>query len=350
MNRVNCRIFSMRTPLFFIKLFNYEYWTWWAFYLPMIPYWLYQALRTRSFAYFTSANPFIEQGGFFGESKINILDHIPAAYKPRTLFFKQGTAVQIILQSLHEAQLTFPIIVKPNVGERGFEVEKIMDEQTLIRYVERSPADLIVQEYVDFEIELGVLYNRIPGKKWGRVSSVTLKEFLSVTGDGKSTIEELMQQSTRARFQLDAMHKRLGKGMQEVLPFGKTRMLEPIGNHCRGTKFLNANHLINPTLNQVFDQIASQMPDFHYGRFDMRVKSYEDLYAGTNIRIMELNGASSEPGHIYDPSVGLWKAYRDLAHHWKILADICIEQRKRGILPTPFGELMQVSYQHFFGK
>lgn len=320
------------------------------FYLPMLPYWLWQALRTRSFAFFTSANPFIEMGGFFGESKINILEHIPAQYKPQTLFFAGKPSLIDITTQLSKAGLSFPIVLKPNVGERGFEVEKITDLAALERYLAHHPTDLIVQEYVDYDIELGVLYNRLPGQAQGQVTSVTLKEFLSVQGNGHSSIEQLMEQETRARFQLQAMRQRLGAGIQEVLPQGEKRMLEPIGNHCRGTKFLNANHLIDQRLNRVFDEIAQHMPDLHYGRFDMRVRSYADLYQGQYIRIMELNGASSEPGHIYDPQYTLRQAYRDLAQHWKILADICIAQRQRGVQPTPFGELLRVSYQHFFGK
>ncbi|MFN8353998.1 MAG: hypothetical protein U0Y10_06125 [Spirosomataceae bacterium] len=338
---------TIKVPLFFIKLVKYEYWTWWMFYLPLLPYWLYQAFRTRSFAFFTAANPFIEQGGFFGESKINILDHIPAQYKPQTLFFTKDTSTDTVLEAIARAQLDFPLIIKPNVGERGFEVEKILHPQQLDAYLKRRPSDFIIQEYVDFQIELGVLYNRLPGRP-GQVTSVTLKEFLSVTGDGVSTIEQLMEQSTRARFQIDTMRTRLGKGIEEVLPQGEVRQLEPIGNHCRGTKFLNANHLINPTLHKVFDQLAASMPDFNYGRFDLRVRSYDDLYRGQYIRVMELNGASSEPGHIYDPSYTLWKAYRDLASHWKILADICLEQRKRGVYPTPFDEVVKVAKAHFF--
>jgi hypothetical protein len=79
----------------------------------------------------------------------------------------------------------------------------------------------------------------------------------------------------------------------------------------------------------------------------MKVKSIEDLYEGKNIRIMELNGVSSEPGHIYDPKNTLWAAYRDLALHWKIIADISIQQQRQGIMPVPFGILWKVVKEHF---
>ena len=146
------------------------------------------------------------------------------------------------------------------------------------------------------------------------------------------------------------MRKRIGDmGMEEVIKAGEKRILEPIGNHCRGTKFLDDNHLINSQIDKIFDKIALPIDGFHFGRFDMKVKSIEDLYEGKNIRIMELNGVSSEPGHIYDPKNTLWAAYRDLAHHWKIIADISIQQQRKGIMPVPANVLWGVVKGHFLG-
>lgn len=51
---------------------------------------------------------------------------------------------------------------------------------------------------------------------------------------------------------------------------------------------------------------------------------------------MELNGASSEPGHIYDPSLTLSEAYKDLLYHWKRLADISKGNMELGFKPTSF--------------
>ena len=96
------------------------------------------------------------------------------------------------------------------------------------------------------------------------------------------------------------------------------------------------NYLINEKLNEVFDKICIPINGFYYGRFDLKVKGIEDLYRGENIRIMELNGASSEPGHIYDPSLTLFKAYKDLLSHWKRLADISKGNMKLGLKPVSF--------------
>ena len=234
------------------------------------------------------------------------------------------------------------------MGERGTSVAKIHSETELRECITKlATADYLIQEFITYSIELGVLFSRLPNETVGKVSSLTLKEFLSVMGDGKSTIEELVLQNTRARFQLESLQKRLGKGMQEVLPLGENRLLEPIGNHCRGTKFVNANHLINNQLHDVFTEVAKGFDGFFYGRFDMKVSSIEDLYEGKNIRVMELNGVSSDPGHIYDPRYYLWQAYRDLMWHWKRAANISIVNQRNGVKPLPFSELWAIVKEHF---
>lgn len=337
----------MRMPLFLVKFFNYEYWPWWLFYLPMTPYWVYQAIRAKSLTYFTAVNPGIEAGGFYGEYKTEIMKHISPEYLAKTIFISFGTTFEDLLKLLINNNLQYPIIAKPNVGERGTSVAKIYSETELRAYHEATNADYLIQEFITYSIELGVLFSRMPDKKIGKVSSVTLKEFLSVTGDGKSTIEELVLQSNRARFQLDALQKKLAAGMQEILPLGENRLLEPIGNHCRGTKFVNANHLINSQLHDVFTKVSEGFDGFFYGRFDMKVSSIEDLYQGKNIRIMELNGVSSDPGHIYDPRYYLWQAYRDLSWHWKRAADISIINQRNGVKPLLFSEIWAIVRGHF---
>lgn len=336
----------MRVPLFIAKFSRYEYWPWWLFYLPVLPYWLYLAFKNKSLAYFTVANPSIELGGFYGESKTEILDLIDKQYLPKSVSVDNSIDFGSILDRMKGIGLSFPVIAKPDVGERGNEVTLIHTQQELILYNVKSKSRYIIQEYIDYTIELGVLYSRMPNLQKGKVTSITLKEFLSVTGDGKSTILQLMQKSLRARLQIERLSKELGDKMNIVLKEGESELLEPIGNHCRGTKFIDNNYLINETLNEVFDKVCIPISGFYYGRFDLKVKSIEDLYRGENIRIMELNGASSEPGHIYDPSSTLRKAYRDLLYHWKLLSDISKGNILLGYKPVSFNIIIK-SYWKF---
>jgi hypothetical protein len=340
-------IFRFSAPLWLIKLFNYEYWTWWLFFLPLAPYWLFLAIRNRSLTYFTTVNPCIPDGGVFGESKMDILTLIDPEYLPAAVFVPLEETWDSVNRQLKQAGITFPLIVKPDVGGRGFKVYKIHSSDELKKYLTEINQPVIIQEYVNYTLELGVMYARLPHETSGRITSVVEKEFLSVTGDGRSTVGELLQQNQRARFSMEELRERVKERWDEILPQGEKQQVQPIGNHCLGTKFLNANYRINADLVRVFDRIALPMEGFYYGRFDLRVPDWEALYAGKNIRILELNGATSEPGHVYDPNYRLWKAYRDIMDNMRIVADISAVNMQHGFKPTPLRKLIQTARAFF---
>ncbi len=334
-------------PRWFVKLFNYEYWTWWIFFLPMVPYWAYLALRNRSLTYFTTVNPCIPDGGVFGESKMDILNQINAKYLPISLLLPIGEPFEQTTQRIKTVQLGFPLIAKPDVGGRGFRVEKIDTPAELQQYLAEAIMPVILQEFVDYDLELGVMYARLPNQPQGRVTSIAQKEFLHIEGDGHSSLGQLLEQHPRARMAIEELRERLRNDWQLVIPARQNRLVQPIGNHCLGTKFLNANHLINDQLSAVFDAISLPIEGFYYGRFDLKVSNLADLYAGKNMKIMELNGATSEPGHVYDPAYRLWQAYRDVAQHMKIVANISAINIKRGVAPTPLRQLIRNSKAFF---
>jgi hypothetical protein len=336
----------MRIPLFIIKYTQYEYWPMWLFYTPALPYWIYLSLKNKSLAYFTSANPGIELGGFFGESKSDILKLIDKQYLPNSIEVDNHSS-DTILKNLKQQNMQFPIIAKPDIGERGDNVAKINSEKELVDYNKKSNFKYILQEFITYEIELGILYSRLPNSLYGDVSSVTLKEFLAVVGDGHSTITELMKQNTRARFQIDRLSQEKTELLNSIPHKNEKVVLEPIGNHCRGTRFIDNNNLINEKLNSIFDNICKPIEGFYYGRFDLKVKSIDDLYLGKNIKIMELNGASSEPGHIYDSSNNnIFKAYKDLFSHWRRLSDVAKVNIDNGYKPVSF-KIIAKSYLKF---
>ncbi len=333
-------------PLWLLKMFYYEYWPFWILFLPSALYALMLGVRARSFTYFTAANPAIELGGFFGESKSRILKMVPAQYKPVTFLVTSNASAQAILEEMKIMKLQFPVIAKPDKGERGLMVKKLQNEHNLQQYVNRIQRDFIIQEFVDYSMELGVLYYRYPGSYEHGITSVVLKEFLSVTGDGISTIEQLMSRSLRARMQIKRLREQGNIHMEQILAPGEVATLEKIGNHCKGTKFLNGNQLINSKLVEVFDNIASNMPGFYFGRFDLRVPSLNDLYEGKNIKILEVNGTTSEPAHIYNPGYGFLKAQRDILFHTRLVYRIAMHNHNAGIPFTPFREALRIVTEH----
>jgi hypothetical protein len=210
------------------------------------------------------------------------------------------------------------------VGERGWRVEKIDHWESLVNYIQSSPGDFLIQEYVNEPLQLGVFYYRFPGQPQGVISSIVQKEFLTIRGNGLDCIELLILQNERAILQLPALTARFGYRFHDIPAAGETITLVSIGNHSKGTKFLDANHLITPELTRVFDRISRPIHGFYYGRYDLRCRSVADLYAGQHIRILELNGAGAEPAHIYQPGFSLWEAYR-------VLYDISRENHRRGV-------------------
>jgi len=330
---------TRRSSPFLIKLRSWEYWPFAVVYLPVFVYYGWLSLRARSWFFFSAANPSIETGGMRGESKMDVLNKIENQFKPKTLFFRHPVqSPDTILNQMLLADFWFPIITKPNRGERGFRVEKVDSVTELAAYLHTNKQDLIVQEYVDEPLELGVFYYRYPGEPTGTVSSIVVKDFLSVTGDGRQSIAALLAHNERALLQLDTLQKRFGNGLSEILQSGETRLIMPIGNHCRGAKFMNGNHLITKELTAVFDRISRPIDGFYYGRFDLRCRSIEHLLQGETIRIMELNGAGSEPAHIYQPGFSLWEGWQVLLRHWQVLHEISRANHRLGVPYMTFGE------------
>lgn len=315
---------------FFIKLTSWEYWPFGIIQLPIFFMWIWYALKERSLLYFSASNPSILTGGMMGESKYEVLQLVPESLKPKTILVKLPTTVTYVTEVMHEAGLTFPFILKPDLGERGWMVRRIKNEQDIERYLKEIKIDFIMQELVDLPLEFGVYYIRFPSQQQGFVNSITGKEFLSVTGDGKKTLQELILEKDRAKIQWNTLRITYADRLSEIIPSGKKIELVSIGNHCLGTTFLNFNHLINDKLIASFDIISKQINGFYFGRYDLRCASLQDLENG-NVKIMELNGCGAEPAHVYHPGSSLIKAIRVLITHWRNLYQVSKENHERGV-------------------
>jgi len=316
---------------FWTRLTHWEYWPFEVVYFPVLLYWVWLSLRSRSFFFFSAANPAIETGGMMGESKYRILQKIDKQYRPKMLLVRPPSGSDVVIQQMHDSNISFPIIAKPDVGERGWKVEKIQNASQLRAYMQETRGGFLIQEYVDHDLELGVFYYRFPDQPGGIISSVVVKEFLTITGDGRSTFGALLLRDSRARLQYTVLKQRYAHRLGEVLAAGESSVIMPIGNHSRGTKFLNGDYMITPQLIKVFDRISRPIDGFYYGRFDIRCKSLADLYAGSGIRILELNGVGAEPAHIYDPGFPVMKAYRVLFQHWSVLYKISRANYRKGV-------------------
>jgi hypothetical protein len=284
-------------------------------------------------------------GGMFGESKFEVLKQIPSRYIPQTILISRSTSVTDVITRIRQAGMTLPVILKPDIGERGYLVKRINNEIELKQYLTEIKGDFLVQELVQLPLEFGVFYMKMPGEKAGKVISVVGKEMLTVTGDGKSTLYQLILQNDRAKLQWRRLSKTYDGRLKNIVPRGEKVELVSIGNHAFGTKFLNANDLINDRLSETFDRISREIPGFYFGRYDLRCKSVEDLYQG-HVKIMELNGCGAEPGHIYDPAFSVWKAMAVQVGHWNNIFRIARANKKKGVRYVTHKEAFQY-YRRF---
>ena len=219
----------------------------------------------------------------------------------KTVHFAKATGSREVLEKLQEAGLQFPLIGKPDIGGRGRGVKLLRDEQDAVHYSQKALMDYHIQEYISYPLEVGIFYYRYPDAEKGKISGIVGKEFLTVKGNGKDTLLQLMQADSRSIMYLktlEAMHQdKLG----EIIPEGEERIVSPYGNHARGSKFLDVSGLTDPQLEETIDTISKNIPGFYFGRFDIRFSSWDLLREGKEFVIIEINGAGAEPTHMYDP-------------------------------------------------
>jgi hypothetical protein len=227
--------------------------------------------------------------------------------------------------------LQFPLIAKPDIGLRGSALKKVHTEAELKAYNSKVDFDYLIQDLIPFPNEIGVFYVRYPHEKTGSITGIVAKEFLIVTGDGQSTIEALIKKDPRHEMQLQVLQKEYGTALQTVLPLGELKNLVPYGNHIRGAKFLDHSHKISPQLTEVINEMCLQIPGFYFGRLDIMYNTFEELEAGKNFAVVELNGAASEPTHIYDPKHSIFFAWKELMRHITFMYEISVANHKNGV-------------------
>jgi len=315
---------------FWIRLFHWEYWSFNTVYLPIYPVFIFLCLKARSFFFYAASNPKIKNGGFLGESKKDIFELIPSQWQPRTIFFSAGSDPQMVLEKLLESDFSFPMIGKPDIGARGRCVKKLGDIAALLSYVSSILVDFHVQEFISYENEAGIFYYRFPGEEDGKISGIVHKEFLKVIGDGIRNVEALLKENPRAILQLPRLEKTEPDILKRVPQAGEVFTVVPYGNHARGAMFLDDSGSINKKLEQVMNDICRQIPLFYFGRMDIRYESRELLDEGKSFFILEVNGAGSEPTHIYDPRHSLFFAWKEIIRHWLILFRISRANHRLG--------------------
>lgn len=334
------------------RLWRWEFWPGWLFYLPILPWLAWLSLRYRGALVWTAANPGIPHGGVVGESKFAILAQLPARWVVPGALVPAGAHSERLARVrtlVEERGWAFPLILKPDVGQRGAGVRRVRDFVDVQKYLLAHPGPVIVQVYHPGPHEAGIFYYRLPGAEQGRIFSITDKVFPVLVGDGRATVEELIWRHPRYRMQAHTFLARHTAERDRVLAAGEMFSLGLAGNHCQGTLFRDGGHLLTPELEAAVDALARPFAGFFVGRFDVRYHDVAAFRAGTDLAIVELNGVTSESTNLYDPSWSLLRAYGTLCRQWSLLYRIGAANRDRGHPVTRLTDLVRLLGTYYRG-
>jgi hypothetical protein len=326
-----------RNPVF-VRLTQWEHWPAFVYYIPLLPFFFIRSLKAGHIIFFFIANPGLLYSGNGTESKFKTLGLLPETMKPKSWLIQKSANFDEEVEKFEALGFQFPVIAKPDIGFRGYLVKKINSMAELKSYLKKVNEDIIIQEFIPYEKELGIFYHRIPGEAKGKVTSITIKKFIQVTGDGQNNLSRLIRKDERAFLYYDLFEKIHKEKMSFVYPKGEIITLSVIGNHSKGTQFINGNHLIDLKLENFVDGICNNIEGWYYGRLDIKYESFEKLLQGESFKILEINGIISEPTHIYDAShkdAGFFRALKSINSHWRIMGKIAQKVHRDQGVPYP---------------
>lgn len=301
--------------------------------------WLALAIRYRSLTLPSAANPAMEAGGLWGESKSQGLDLFGPQGRTRLAGFvrlrcetAEGAPLDRALTAMAGAGLDFPVVAKPDRGYQGWGVRLIRQAEDLADYLAVHPpgTTILLQELVDLPGEAGIFYLRHPGQARGRIVSMAFVYPPHVVGDGRSSVARLVQADKVLRPNSAIYRDRHPESWETVPMPGAAHILTNARSARLGAVYRDAQSFVTPELEAVIDEISREIPDFHFGRFDVRFRSAEELAAARGFRILELNGAGAEMLHIWAGGRTLRQAYRALWQQYRWLFAIGDAMRRRG--------------------
>ncbi len=322
----------------------------WLICIPLTVQWLWLALRYHSLTLPTIANPAITAGGLVGEGKLEYFDGMgPIALSATAAYcavpnHKRHTGAEL-RELMLGAGLAFPVIAKPDLGLCGYGVRLIANRGELRNYLQAFPANetVVLQQYLPQESEAGIFYIRDPNAEAGRIIGLALRYFPRITGDGVHTLAELIALEPRAQRALQSPRHQPSYNPNHTPRAGEVVRLATIGSTRVGGLYRDARTHITPQLTRAIDAIARDMPSFHFGRFDVRFDSLQDLAAGRAFFIMEINGAGSEAIQAWDPATSVVAGFRMIFKKQRILFAIGHAMRKKGFKPIGVWALAQLN-------
>lgn len=304
---------------------KWEFWPQSIVHFPTAVFYFIMGLRARNFLFFTNISNDYKDCNIENSSKYFVYSKLQQVYFPITQLINKDKRSNLSLDLYPD--LSYPIIAKPNIGKRGLAASLLYNNVDLQNYSKKANYDILLQEYINYSNECGIFYIRIPHVQKGKITSIGIKKLVAVTGDGRSTLQELLSQSDITLSDANTITNQYDL-YTTILKDGEELVIEPIGSHNRGTMISSGDHLINDQLLQVIETSLKGL-ELYYGRLDIKYQTWEELLKG-HFKIIEVNTITSEPLSIYDHGVPMIRKYRIFYNHIKSMFHISEQLKKDG--------------------
>jgi pimeloyl-ACP methyl ester carboxylesterase/membrane protein DedA with SNARE-associated domain len=326
------------------RLTRWEFWPIWAIYGPLVPSFLAMAVRHRSLRAPTLVNPAIPGGGLAGESKAAIedaLDRVPE-HAIETTVVESGSPekrLREIEAFASRATVGFPIVLKPDVGERGRGVLIAKSLSEVATYLDGEDGRLLAQSFISGE-EFGLFILRRPNASRGELFSIARKSPRYVTGNGRDTIERLIL-TDRICSPMAPRLLRINENRLDEVPATDLRVrVTQLGTHSLGCRFLVGEDLRSRELEAAVERLSVAI-DVDCGRYDVLAADEAALSRG-EFKVVEFNGLTGEAAHMYDPRYGLFAGLRILNAQWAAAFEIGAAHLAAGRRPLSYRALMEL--------
>lgn len=319
-------------------------------YFPVVIQWVVLSLRHRSLTLPFLANPNLHLSGMVGVPKSALMnqatDQAAELILPWIAYQVDSNAAldqaQTCIRQAAAQSIQLPFACKPDIGCRGVGVKLVETSEQLADIIQQYPEDatLLCQQLASYESEVGVFYVKNPRTGTATIPSMTIKTLPRVVGDGEQTLGQLIEQDPRAG-KLTFLYYERHKDRWETVPAaGESVRLVFSASHSKGAIFTDAREHITPELTEAIGGIMEGLPNFYYGRLDVKFRDLVSLKQGQGLEIIEVNGASAESIHIWDKNTPFREAVRALLWQYRTLFSIGAHHRAQGLRPPSLREFL----------
>jgi hypothetical protein len=318
----------------------FEFWPGWVMYMPVAVQWVALSLRHYSLTIPFLANPDLTLSGMVGVPKSELMSQATGLCADTILPWlafdvdekTPEEQAEIWIEAASQDDIHLPFVCKPDIGCRGVGVKLVKSADQLAATIARYPqgTSLLCQKLARWQPEVGIFYVKDPLRGKGDVVSMTAKFLPSITGDGATTLGDLIAKDDRAG-PLKHLYYERHKALWSSVPAQNEIVgLVFSASHSKGAIFRDACEHITPELTQAVANIMDDLPNFYYGRLDVKYADLASLQRGETLEIVEINAASSESTHIWDRNAKFLDAVKALLWQYRTLFRLGAYHRAQG--------------------